>query len=256
MTQLENKKLDYTRHYQKWHSDKPEHIDSMKHLYNRMLENYLPDNKDISILDVGCGMGFAMLALKHFGYSAIEGIDIDKEQVRSCQNKGLSVSLVEDSISYLSQRQNQYDLILALDVIEHIPYVTQLDFIHAVSASLRQNGQFICTVPNASSGLASRWRYIDWTHHISFTEHSLDFLLFNAGFKDIHVYPTEFFVSPKFNLMGRCLITKSYLKSIVHWKLFQLVRTFRRIEMIAELGWEQGKEIPLSLNILSTAVKS
>lgn len=256
MTKARAKELDYTRYYQKWHSDNPKHIASMKGLYCKLLERYLPDDKDISILDVGCGMGFSILALNHLGYKTTEGIDVDEGQVKSCKSKGLTVSLVEDSISYLSQRPNQYDLILALDVIEHIPHMAQLDFACAVQSALRQNGKFICTVPNANSGLASRWRYNDWTHHISFTEHSLDFLLFNAGFEEIYVHPTEFFDVPKFKLISRQLIKKSFWKSIIHWELLQLVRTLRRAEMLAELGWEQGRAVPLSLNILATAVRS
>jgi hypothetical protein len=45
-------------------------------------------------------------------------------------------------------------------------------------------------------------------------------------------------------------------KVYFHWWLFCAVRSLRRLEMIAELGWEQGYKIPLSLNILATANKS
>lgn len=45
MIQTEKKELDYARYYQKWHTDKPEHINAMKYLYNRMLENHLPNKK-------------------------------------------------------------------------------------------------------------------------------------------------------------------------------------------------------------------
>ncbi len=247
--------IEYTRQYQKWHSDTPEHIQAMKEFYSGLLAAYLPSDKNIQILDVGCGMGFAMMGLQNLGYKSVEGIDIDAGQVQSCQAKHLAVTRVDDSIAYLSQHPNRYDLIISLDVVEHIPHEVQLNFVRAIQGALKPGGKFICTVPNASSGLASRWRYIDWTHYASFSEHSLDFLLFNGGFNEIQVYPTEFFSAPEFKLRRR-LILASFWQSVIHWQLLQLVRTFRRLETIAELGWEQGKSVPLSLNILATAVKA
>ncbi len=235
--------IDYTRYYRKWHSDTPEHIRAMKGFYQRILGSYLPSNQDTSILDVGCGTGFALMALQGLGFSNLEGIDADQGQVLACQAKQLPVTHRDDSTSFLAQRPNSYDLILALDVIEHIPQTSQLLFTRSIQTALKPGGYFICTVPNANSALASRWRYNDWTHYTSFTEHSLDFLLYNSGFENIQVHSTEFF-QPK-------LISRAVLRNI----LFKMIRGFRRLELIAELGWQQAKDIPLSLNILATANK-
>ncbi|MFM6021922.1 MAG: class I SAM-dependent methyltransferase, partial [Dolichospermum sp.] len=158
MTQTQHRKIDYTRHYKKWHSDTPEHIQSMKQYSLGLLSSFLPENKEIRILEVGCGMGFAMLALQDLGYSHIVGIDIDYGQVQSCVQKGLNVTCVEDSTSYLYSHVNEYDLIVVLDVIEHITHANQLEFVRAICQALKPNGQIICTVPNANSTLASRWR--------------------------------------------------------------------------------------------------
>ena len=241
-------KIDYGYHYKKWHSETPEHLRGMILFYRNMLSGILPADKSISILDVGCGMGFALATLKEMGYSNIEGIDVDKGQVNACLSKGIKCTQVDDSIAYLIARKDKYDLIISLDVFEHVPFDAQLPFVVAVQAAIKPGGKVICTVPNASSTLASRWRYIDWTHHTSFTEHSLDFLLYNAGFRDPKVYETEFFRTPSIKSMLR-------IKPLIHWCLFLLVRGVRRMQMIAELGLEQGKQIPLSLNILATAIK-
>jgi 2-polyprenyl-3-methyl-5-hydroxy-6-metoxy-1,4-benzoquinol methylase len=248
--------IDYTRQYQRWHSDTPEHIQAMKKFCGDLLLPYLPADKNIRILDVGCGMGFTLMALKDMGYKTVEGIDIDRGQVESCQAKHLSVTQVEDSVAYLSSQIEQYDLIVSLDVIEHVPKDSQLSFVRSIQNSIKPGGKLICTVPNANAGLASRWQYDDWTHYHSFTEHSLDFLLYNSGFAEIQIHPTEFFHPPTFKLISRNWIRGSFWKSVLHWQLFRFVRTFRRIEMVAELGWDQGQFVPLSLNILATAVKS
>ena len=256
MTQAEKVKIDYTRHYKKWHSDTPEHIQSMKQYSLGLLSPFLPENKEIRILEVGCGMGFAMLALQDLGYANLEGIDVDHGQVQSCVQKGLNVVHLEDSTTYLDSHINEYDLIVVLDVIEHIPHEGQLEFVRAICQALKPNGQIICTVPNANSTLASRWRYIDWTHHLSFTEHSLDFLLYNAGFQTIEVFPTEFFHPPNIRWLSRSILRKWFWKTILHWWIFRFVRALRRLEMIGELGWEQGAIVPLSLNLLARGSKN
>jgi 2-polyprenyl-3-methyl-5-hydroxy-6-metoxy-1,4-benzoquinol methylase len=240
-------KFDYSRHYKKWHDNSPEHIKSMNDYYLGLLSPYLPKNHDVSVLDIGCGMGFTIMAFQDWGYSSIQGIDIDPAQIQSCLNKKLDVKLIDNTIDFLSQNKNRYDLITALDVLEHIPHDSQLEFIASCYNALKINGRLICTVPNANSSFAARWRYIDWTHHLSFTEHSLDFVLYNGGFNKILISETEFFLKPS-------LI--SLLKGqLIHWSIFRLCRTFRRIEAIGELGFEQGKYIPLSLNLIAVADK-
>jgi 2-polyprenyl-3-methyl-5-hydroxy-6-metoxy-1,4-benzoquinol methylase len=53
-------KIDYSRIYRKWHADTPEHIREMEAHYTRLLRSHLPEDRRARILDVGCGMGFAL----------------------------------------------------------------------------------------------------------------------------------------------------------------------------------------------------
>ena len=112
---------------------------------------------------------------------------------------------------------------------------------------LKKGGRLIATVPNASSPLAGRWRYICWTHHTSFTEHSLDFLLYHAGFDNIHVFGAGSFRRPRLPFLIR--------PAVFRWLLLMFVRSFRRMEILAELGWKEGRSVPLSLNLLGVADK-
>lgn len=216
--------------------------------YHRLLQPHLPENKNSAVQDVGCGMGFAMEALLKLGYRRVEGFDTDKNQVALAQKAGLAVRHIEDSVSFLRAQAKSNDLVLCLDVLEHVPKCDQLAFASAIRQTLHPGGQAIFSVPNASSALASRWRYNDWTHETSFTEHSIDFLLFNAGFSRIRVFPYEFVVRPRWVWVPR--------KSTLLWALLRMYRMWRRGEMIAELGPEQGRAIPLSLNLLVVADRS
>lgn len=240
-------KIDYTRYYLKWHSDTEGHRAAMIQLYRRLLADHLPPDKTERLLDVGCGMGFALLALKDFGYFNVTGVEADEGQVLSCRKKGLEVELTTDTVAFLAAHKNRYSAVLCLDVIEHVPVAMQLQFVAAIADSLADGGRLICSVPNANSAVAERWRYNDWTHSSSFTEHSLDFLLYNAGFNEINVFPMEFIEKPR--------LTWLPVGGARHWWAFKFFRLWRRLEMMAELGPDQGRKVPLSLNLMAVATK-
>ena len=111
--------------------------------------------------------------------------------------------------------------------------------------ALADGGRLICTVPNANSSLAPRWRYIDWTHTSSFTEHSLDLLLYSAGLREIRILPGEVARTVPYPWIPR----KASLTYFA-WRFF---RGMRRLELMAELGAAQARHIPLSLNLLAVA---
>jgi len=238
-------KVDYTRYYLKWHKNTASHRDFVSSHYRNLLGPLLPKNLEAWILDVGCGMGLALGFLKASGFKNIEGVDTDAGQINLAQEAGLPAKLVADTTKYLSERKRSSDCVLCLDVLEHIPKAEQIPFLQGIFEVLKPQGRLILTVPNANSTLGMRWRYNDWTHETSFTEHSLDFVLFHAGFQTITVSPAEFVRRPKWFFLpvsgGR------------HWWAFCFSRLFRRLEMMAELGPEQGRQVPLSLNLLAVA---
>jgi SAM-dependent methyltransferase len=238
-------KIDYTRYYRHWHDESETHRAEMSRYFAAFLGPWLPASKSARILDVGCGMGFALHALRDLGYTNVSGIDMDAGQVEAARRQNLAVEQCDDSIAYLNARPEAFDLILCLDVIEHVPVNLQLPFAAALGNALEKtSGRLICTVPNANSSLAARWRYGDWTHTTSFTEHSLDFLLFNAGFRDIRILPGE---------VARKFPARPSFPAIASWLAWRFFRTMRRLELMAELGTKPGRAIPLSINLLAVA---
>lgn len=235
--------IDYTVYYSKWHPPTQEHRDSMAIFYAKLLKAHLGDLSGLSILDVGCGMGFAMLACKALGCNSAQGIDIDRGQYELALANGLEVTHTADPLIFLENHQEEYDLLLCMDVIEHIDVSAQLQFCQAMRSAIKPQGRLLCTVPNANSSFASRWRYNDWTHRSSFTEHSLEFLLVNAGFQKPRVVGMEFMTRP------RCAWFPT--RGTRHWWTFNFFRALRRLEAMAELGPTQGRLIPLSLNLLA-----
>ena len=240
--------LDYGHYYRHWHPETPEHQAEMSAFYRRVLGPHVPADKSASVLDVGCGGGYALVALREMGFSQLAGVESDAGQVASCVKRGLGVDLAADTIAFLKERSEKFELVLCLDVIEHIPHDAQLPFTAALAAALAPGGRLICTVPNASSSLAAHWRHNDWTHHASFTGCSLDFLLHHAGFTDIRMSEVEFLTRPANWWLP-------FASGARHWWAFRFFRAWRRLELMAELGPQHGRGVPLSLNLLGVARK-
>ena len=94
------------------------------------------------VLDVGCGTGAMLQQLDRYG--TVDGVDADEDAVRFCKGRGLdSVRLLENGS--LPFDSGTFDLVTALDVIEHIDDDSaMLAEIHRV---LRPGGTFLVTVP-------------------------------------------------------------------------------------------------------------
>ena len=85
--------------------------------HQRILKPHLPLNLDSAVLDVGCGMGFALESLRQLGYLHLEGFDTDKNQVALAQKGGLPMVWADNPLFFLAECAGSKDLILCLDVL-------------------------------------------------------------------------------------------------------------------------------------------
>lgn len=218
----------------------------MKSYYLGLFGAHLPAPQGKSLLDVGCGMGFALRAMREFGFDRVHGIDTSSEQIAACQRLGESCELVDDTRAYLSASSSRYDVILLLDVLEHVPVGEQIDLARVLRDVLTPGGTIIISVPNATSPLAARYRYGDFTHYSSFTEHSLQFVLLNAGFSRVEIPGQGPLRRPPLRFWNR-----NYLQSLRRW----IVRFVWRQIVVAELSPTPVDSICTELNLLCVARK-
>lgn len=243
-----NADIDYTHHYRRWHDGSDEDFQQMVSGFARKLAPLLSPDRAARIIEIGCGTGFALGALQKLGYSAIKGIDSDQGQIAEANRRNLPAECVpvSETVAYLERQRDSFDVALCIDVLEHVPVAEQLNVLRAIRTALVPGGKIVVQVPNANAAIASRFRYIDWTHHCSFSEHSLDFVLHNAGFHDIQVTEASPNKRPRLPFIVR--------RSVMIWLIRGLFRLIRRLEYTFEdLGWSQAKSVPLSPNIIATA---
>ncbi len=241
--------IDYGRYYRRYHDESDRHFEIARGWSTAKLAPLLPPERSAPILEVGCGMGFALAAMQQLGYSEVEGIDADEGQIAAARRRALPALHVpvENSAAFLAERTEHYAAIVCIDVLEHVPVADQLGFMRGVHGALRPGGRLICQVPNANAGIASRFRYHDWTHYCSFTEASLDFVLYNAGFADIAVAEVDPPRRPRYPFIPR--------RSVMRWLLRAGFRAVRRLQYAVELGPEEAASIPLTPNIIAVATR-
>lgn len=186
-------KLDYSIQYQKWHKDSNKSFlyDIEENINFLNTHNIFPENKKSCVLELGCGMGRMMAALNQCGYENTKGVDIDKSQIDIAAKYGLNV-IKKDVLSFLIEDKNKYDIVYCLDLLEHIDKNEQINLLKEINKHLNNNGKLVLRVPNALCPVASYFRYIDFTHNVSYTEDSIGFILHNAGFSNYLVRAQHF----------------------------------------------------------------
>jgi SAM-dependent methyltransferase len=242
--------LDYSVHYRKWHDGSKAHFDEFSHFYRHLLGEALASAPpEARILDIGCGQGLLVYALKGLGFRNVKGVDLSEEQIVVARQHSLPCRVVDRTyISQLAKMEPEtFELIFMMDVLEHMGKDDQLQILAAASELLVPGGRLILSVPNANASFGLRWRYIDWTHEAAFTEHSLEFVLLNSSFTEVKFLPYEFIQRPRLAFIPR--------QSTMAWLLQRFFRAFRRLEAVGEMGSE-GWKVPLSLNLLAQCVKA
>ena len=148
------------------------------------LKGWLPPDRNAKCLDLACGSGRFLRALRVAGYSDVRGVDLGRQAVDLAREAGFPVTQT-DLREYLLESRECFDLITAFDVIEHFGKDEILGLLQLVRIHLKPNGRFIIQTPNACSPWASSYRYGDLTHEVIFDARCLAAALRLAGFGEV-----------------------------------------------------------------------
>jgi len=175
----------YLSHFQRLNRLTREEYEQYAKSYGRDYDEFLPKDKSIRILDIGCGGGHFLYFLLKKGYYNVEGIDISPSQVLRCKQIVNAKVVVADVFKFLPLRKKTYDVIVMNDFIEHFTKKQIRTLLQLVYESLKDGGKVIIRTPNMASITGLRSRYMDLTHKTGFTEESLFQILEMSGFRDI-----------------------------------------------------------------------
>ncbi|MDA0990376.1 MAG: methyltransferase domain-containing protein [Verrucomicrobia bacterium] len=147
----------------------------------RLIDRYLPKNKDCRIADLGCGSGTFLQALAQRGYTNTVGVDISTEQVQLARKRGIENVICGDVGDYLATAE-KHDAVVMLDCLEHFDQQGVVDLLKAIRIALVDGGTLLLRVPNAAGFLAQDNCFGDFTHRTYFTPSSLSQVLSSTGY--------------------------------------------------------------------------
>lgn len=157
----------------------------------KILSKYLQGRK--KILDIGCGTGSKDFFLAKEGHH-VDGIDISERAIKSCKESSKRFGLKNASFHVSSiekySKKKQYDIILMIEVIEHIKNDKKI--LNLVSKLLSKNGILVLSTPSINSPLY-KWGFLfefdKKVGHIR--RYSLDEIVKLTTLNDLRIIYTE-----------------------------------------------------------------
>lgn len=122
----------------------PVYLTKMEYVYKFLYK--FPKNK--KILDLGCGEGVLVEKFKKNGYDII-GMDLNYE----------SEIVIRGDITDTKLKSDSFELILCLDVIEHLNFERQEKALQEIHRLLKHEGVLLATIPNLAH-FASRISFL------------------------------------------------------------------------------------------------
>lgn len=172
-----------------------EALESSLGYYGRTYGDVRPADKNVRILDIGCGMGYFLYYLSNKGYHNFIGIDISEEQIRFCRENITEKVKCCDIFDCLREN-GDFDVIVMNDVLEYFQKKEILHLLELTYEKLNKSGLLLIKVPNAANPFNVGNFYNDFTHETQFTKESLFQVLSTTGFNKIRIF------APKSNRSG------------------------------------------------------
>lgn len=164
-------------------------IEDWSRSYGWYLRGWLPEDKDSKILEIGCGEGNLLAALKGWSYTRIEGLELREDAVSICRRRGFDVKSA-DGVEYLRGCRATFQVIFLIDIIEHLTREAALELLRLARGVLAPNGSVVIQTPNLASPFGGSTFFGDATHKTAFTPVSLRQIMACAGFSSIEIRPT------------------------------------------------------------------
>jgi len=158
------------------------------------MEHYSQFTKPFRIIDVGCGRGWLTALLRNFG--TVVGIEPVSDVVAHAQRLFPDLKfIVSTPGNYFCELEFEpFDMVVCSEVVEHVPYNQQKQFLEDLASLVVPNGYLLLTTPRGElfSAWVKKYKSIqpieDWLK-----EEQLDVLIRNCNLEIVErdrCYPT------------------------------------------------------------------
>jgi len=189
-----------------------QHFEKHFSYYDLLLSEYLPKQKDATILDIPCGFGNSLYYLKLKGYSNITGYDLDEKQVSLARL--LDLPAHQGNACDILKKEASVDMILSIDFLEHISKDQACRFLMDCYRILNTGGVLIIRVPSADGPFGTGHAWNDITHKWYLTSNAWKRgVLRMIGFKEENIMIKQDLVIP-----SKCLkkIKYKFAEKVFH----------------------------------------
>lgn len=214
--------------YQRYSPDAVVDYGRMAASYGRLVGQHLQIRPEWRCVDLACGYGNFLAYLRAKGVSDFVGADLTEAAIaRAAKEFGQERVACVDAFDFLESRKRRFDLVSALDFVEHLQPDELFRLLARVHDALSEGGWFLVRTPNASAPFGMAARYNDVTHEQCFTAGALGDVMQRVGFEVIEAW--EDIGYPK------------SLLQFAHYTAWQCLRTAYRLADAIETGvWGPG----------------
>lgn len=182
----------------------------------------MPAKKSAVILVVSCGPGYLVKTLADAGYSNVLGIDSFPDKIEFAARHGLNCR-VERGFEHVASHQDEYDVIIAEQELNHLTLDESLSFLALCRGSLHKGGLLFVYAMNGAHplyGAENLAHNID--HFYTVTEFSLGQIMSAGGFTDVRIHPLKLYVFWKnpLNYVGLAITSVIDLTVRILFKLY------------------------------------
>jgi ubiquinone/menaquinone biosynthesis C-methylase UbiE len=113
----------------------------------QVIKRSLEGNNIKTVLDLGCSEGYATSFISEIS-PLVVGVEINLDTLRIARKKIKKALFINASAEHLPFREDCFDAICILEVLEHLPDKLQKDSLNEADRVLRCNGVLLISSPN------------------------------------------------------------------------------------------------------------
>ncbi|MFC1626982.1 class I SAM-dependent methyltransferase [Patescibacteria group bacterium] len=168
--------------------------------YNQVV-NLVPKNKNLKVLDIGCGDGVLLSLISQKISADLTGVDLDVDSLKTAKTK-VKAKFIKANAYKLPFKANAFNLIISSEIIEHLSDTKK--YLSEITRVVKSKGLVIITTPVKISEIPE-----DKMHVQEFTSQELKSSL-QKYFKQVSIRTSH----------------PLWLKKLYLWQVFKLGRFY------------------------------